>query len=230
MSEINFKDGHRQRLKKVFLDSNMESLTAEHYLELLLFYCIPRKDTQEISCKLIHHFGTLAGVLDATFEDLLKVKGIGESTATLIKLIPNIARAYMVDRSSNGTILSSIEEAGNYLIPKFIGYTKEVLYIVCLDNKLKVVYCDILSEGTIDNIQFAVRTIIEITMRVNANSVILAHNHPYGLPLPSADDVNTTIRLHKALEIVGVSLRDHFIIANGQYTSLADSGIFSFKS
>ena len=109
---------------------------------------------------------------------------------------------------------------------KFVGRTNEVVYLACLDNKKKLLYCDILTEGTIDSAPITVRRIVEVAMRVAAASVVVAHNHPQGFALPSNDDIATTIKLRNALDAVSVQLLDHIIVAQDDFVSLADSGLF----
>ena len=117
--------GHRDRLKKRFLQSGIDDFEDHNKLELLLFYAIPQKDTNPIAHELLDTFGSLSNVLDAPFEELIKVKGISESSAVLLKLIPPLSRSYLNDKYKNGFVINSTEQAGEFLMPKFIGLTTE---------------------------------------------------------------------------------------------------------
>ena len=79
--------GHRQRMKDRFLQEGLDHFSDIQVLELLLFYCIPRQDTNPIAHKLLDHFGSLSQVLEASVEELTKVPGIGENAATFLHLI-----------------------------------------------------------------------------------------------------------------------------------------------
>ena len=221
-------DGHRQRLKERFLKDGLDGFEPHNVLELLLFFAVPQRDTNEIAHQLINHFGSLSGVFDASYEDLMKVKWMGNNCATLIKLIPEISRYYMDLQNQNGVVLQSFDEMGQFVLPKFIGKTKEQVLLVCLDNKGKVIYNDFIIEGTINAAPIYVRNIIEVAIRCSAAAVVLAHNHPNGLALPSNADLTATKSVYDALNAVKINLMDHIIVAGTDYVSLRNSGFFSW--
>jgi len=220
-------DGHRQRLKQRFLDSGLAGFPDHNILELLLFYTIPRRDTNELAHTLINTFGSLSAVFDASFEDLIKVDGIGENTASLIKMIPPLYGKYMEDKLSKCTEITSTEDAGKYLVAKYIGVKNETVMLLCIDNKGCVINCDTLSEGSLTMTEIAGRKVVETALKNNATSVILSHNHPGGLAVPSSADVDVTRSMRAVLKSIDVKLRDHIIIANDEYFSMADSPKFS---
>jgi len=221
---MSIHDGHRQRLKKRFLEEGLDHFTQIQVLELLLFYCVPRKDTNPIAHALLSHFGTLAQVLDAPVEELRKVPGIGENAVTLLHLVPEISRFYMVSRISHNDALPTLEDCAAYLLPHFFGRTVETVYLLCLDAKCKVICCREVGEGSVNSAGISVRKIVEVALGANASSVVLAHNHPSGVALPSQEDIQTTGRIAMALKAVEVLLADHIIVADDDYVSLAQSG------
>jgi len=218
-------EGHRKRAKQLFLQNDFKGMSQHNILELILFYALPRRDTNKLAHILIERFGSISGVFDAPFDELIKVDGIGENAATLLKLFPSVSRLYNEDKCDVGNVLDSVEKAGRYLVPKFIGYNNEIFYIVCLDNKMKILYSGILFEGTANTVPIAIRKITEIVIRVNAAHVILSHNHPQGLCVPSAEDISSTRLIYRGLQQVGVNLRDHIIVAKGDYISLSQAGV-----
>ena len=131
---MSIHDGHRQRLKERFLKEGLDNFNELQVLELLLFYCIPRQDTNPIAHALLDRFGSLAQVLEAPASELLKVPGIGEGTATFLPLMSSLCRYYLVHRTSSNVILSTIEQFGNYLLPFFCGRRNEVVYLLCLER------------------------------------------------------------------------------------------------
>ncbi len=221
--------GHRARLKDRFLSEGLEHFADHNTLELLLFYAIPQKDTNALAHALIAKFGSLSGVFDASYEELLKVSGVGENVATLIKLIPQMSRRYQISRQSPDMTLNTVEKAGTFLLPRFIGARVEIVLLLCLDGRKRLLSCEQVGEGTVSIAQTQTRRVVELALAHNAASVILAHNHLSGNALPSQEDQITTLKLRAALEGVGVALDDHIIVADDDFVSLAQSGLLVRK-
>lgn len=221
-------EGHRERLRTRFLTSGLEGFEPHNVLELLLFYSIPRRDTNEIAHQLIERFGSFAGVIDAPVEELVQVNGITENTACLLKLITPAARYYNADRAARHCVINSTTAAGEYLAGRYWGYTEEVVSLISMDNLCKIISYDIIGEGDINSAGISSRKIIETVLRTKASSVIIAHNHPGGIALPSRADIEMTEKLAEALSHVGVHLIDHIIIAGEDFVSLANSKEFMY--
>ncbi len=219
-------DGHRERLKERFRSEGLDGFTEVQVLELLLFYCVPRKDTNEIAHALLERFGTLAQVLDANPADLEKVPGMGGSSALFLKLLSAAGRRYQISRTESATILRTVEQCGAYLQPRFFGRKHEAVFLLCMDAKCKVLTCKQVGEGSVNSAGVPIRRIVETALSDNATMVVLAHNHPSGLALPSADDVQTTKRLAVALDAVEITLIDHLVFSDDDYVSMAQSGYF----
>lgn len=224
---MSIHDGHRQRMKERFREEGLDHFSDIQVLELLLFYCIPRKDTNPIAHALLNRFGSLSQVLDAPIEELAKVPGMGESAATFLSLTTAVGRYYQVDRAMKVEILSSIDQCGQYLVPFFYGRRNETVFLLCLDAKCKVLCCKLVGEGSVNSASIPVRRVVEIALNANATTVILAHNHPSGLALPSADDIETTMRLARAMEAVEITLADHIVVSDEDFVSLAQSGYYN---
>lgn len=218
--------GHRQRVKDRFLAEGIDHFDESHVLELLLFYAVPRIDTKPLAKALIARFGSFSQVLEATHEDLMKVDGIGEQAATFLNLIHAVGRYYLMNRDSKSRVLGTTDACGQFLIPYFHGLRNEVVYLLCLDAKCKVLCCQQVGEGSVNSANISTRRIMEIALGVNATSVILAHNHPSGLAIPSGDDVSTTQRIADALIVADIILADHFVVAGDDYVSLLQSGSY----
>lgn len=218
-------DGHRERLKKRLLEQGLNAFDDHNVLELLLFFSMPRKDTNPLAHALIEHFGSLEAVLEAPTDELLKLGGIGENTAALIKLIPEISRRYAINKNRFDGILNSTEVAGSYLSARYQFERDEVVYVVCLDAKLRVLCFKELFRGDVNSTEVSVRKIAELALAKNASSVIISHNHTSGIALPSREDEITTRRIKTALESMGIALTDHIIVAGDDFVSMADSGL-----
>lgn len=220
-------DGHRQRLRERFMAEGLDNFTQEQVLELLLFYGIPRIDTNEIAHDLVSHFGSLSQALDAPVKELMKVPGIGESAAVLLHLISETSRYYQINRMMHEKVLNTMEKCAQYLIPHFVGRRNETVFLLCLDAKCKLLCCREISEGTVNAAGVSVRKVVEAALAVNATSVIMAHNHPSGVAVPSAEDVLTTQRIAEALRTVDIILADHIIVSDDDYVSIRQSKLYS---
>ena len=218
-------EGHRARMRRQLKTSGMDSLSDVQVLEVLLYYAIPRADTNPIAHALLARFGTLDGVFSAPKSELCKVEGVGEAAAELLLLVPQVARRCLMSRSAQIQVLDSTAKCGRYLLPYFSGEREEVVYLLCLDAKCKALDCVQVHRGGVNVAAITARKIVKAALDVGATSVVLAHNHPSGLALPSQEDRHTTLLLKSALESVGVVLADHIIVADNDFVSMRDDGI-----
>ena len=224
---MSIHDGHRQRLKERFCKEGLESFDDLYVLELLLYYCIARKDTNPIAHKLLDRFGSLQRVLEASKSELMRVDGVGEHAAVFLTLIREVGRYYQVQCSQVGKILSTVPECGKFMQPYFYGRDKETVFLLCLDAKCKVLCCKKVEEGSVNSANISIRKIVETALSANASSVVLGHNHPSGVAIPSGQDVQTTKRLSSALQLVDITLVDHLIFAEDEFVSVYQSGLYS---
>lgn len=217
-------DGHRKRLRQRFLAEGLDNFTDVQVLELLLFYCIARQDTNPLAHRLLDHFGSLSQVMDASAEELCKVEGVGENTAVYLRLVTQVSRCYLKDRAAKTKILPTVESCAKYLQPCFIGQNVETAYLLCLDAKCKLLCCRKISEGSVNSTELSIRKVVEAALSANASSALLAHNHPGGIAIPSYADIHTTMNVAAALRAVDVQLIDHLVFCEDDYVSLKQSG------
>lgn len=219
-------NGHRQRVKERFRIEGIDGFEEHQVLELLLFYCIPRRDTNEIAHNLIKRFGSLSQVMDTPVRELEKVDGVGQRAAEFLSLIREVGRYYQINRAMQNKVLKTIDACGEYMVPYFSGRRNETVFLLCLDAKCMVLNCQLIGEGSVNSAGIPIRKIVDMALTANATSVVLAHNHPSGLALPSEEDVQTTLRVAQALRLVDVVLNDHIIVADDDYVSLVHSGLY----
>lgn len=220
-------DGHRARMRERFLQNGLEGYAEHEALEMLLYHCTPRGDTNDLAHRLIREFGSLTQVLEASAEELQKVEGVGKRIAESLCFFAAFCRYYYVKQAQEeGIPLNSVRDSGKYLWPYFMGQQNEVVYLLCLDGKSKVLACKKLGEGSINSAAISVRKIVEVSLAVNASTVILAHNHPSGLAVPSGEDTQTTAVIAKALRTVDVALRDHLVFSRTDFVSMRESGYY----
>jgi DNA repair protein RadC len=218
-------DGHRERMRQRFMRSGLDSFDDHNVLELLLFYAVPRRDTNELAHRLLETYGSLDKVFEASYESLMQVHGMGESTAALLRLIPATAQRYLMAKQGPVRILTNSTSTGNFLLPRFLNAKEERAYVLCLDAKMELLDCVRLGEGSLSSVCLDIRSVVQVALEKRAACVILAHNHTSGVALPSMEDREATRRIREALGVVGVYLLDHIIVANGDFVSMSDSGM-----
>lgn len=213
-------------MRNRFLTEGLDHFNDIQVLELLLFYAIPRRDTNELAHALLDRFKTMSQVLDAPVEELRKVPGIGENAALFLSLVAATGRYYLVNQANQVQVLKTIGQCGEFLMPYFHGRRNETVFLLCLDAKCKVLCCREIGEGSVNSAAIPIRRVVEYALAANASSVILAHNHPSGIAVPSYEDKLTTYRVAAALKMVEVELVDHIVIADDDYVSLRHSGFY----
>lgn len=214
-------EGHRQRLKERYLKEGLEGFQDHEVLELLLYYCIPRKNTNDIAHRLLERFGSLNAVFEAEPDALSAVEDVGGHSALLLSLIPAISRRYALRSIGNRPQLDTTAKAGEYAVALLRGVPVERFYLICLDAQCRVTYPALLQEGTIDQAAVYPRTVAETALRHRAHSVILAHNHPGGALQPSKADIRVTRKVMEAMKPLGIDVLDHIIVGNAGYYSFA---------
>ena len=218
-------EGRRARMRKRYLNDNGLDSFAEHEaLELLLFYCIPRKDTNELAHKMLLEYGNLANLFDAHPKDIAKRCGVSENTAILIGMIPQLAKRYFQSKWEKSIRLATSQEAGRYLIGLFAGRNTEAFYILCLDAQRRLNHAALISEGTVEEAPVYIRNIVQTTLLYNSVSVVLAHNHPGGSVAASGADIEATRQIIRAFELLEIGVLDHIIVAGNRYFSFAENG------
>lgn len=217
-------------MRNRFLEQGLDGFEDHQVLEMMLYYCMPRKDTNEVAHDLINAFGSFSGVLEAPVTELCKVPGVGMSAATMLSFAGSMIRYYMVDKANQDvTIFRTLNDCADYLKPYFTGMRNETVYMLCLDAKCKLLACKMLGEGSVNSAAVPLRKIVDIALSTNATSVVLAHNHPGGVALPSGDDLNTTKQLSNILRSVDIILADHIVFSDEESVSMVQSGIYDAK-
>lgn len=218
-------DGHRERMKSRFAEAGLDGFNDHNALEMLLFYALPRKDTNELAHRLLKHFGSYWAVFEASYEQLCAVDGIGENAATLIKLVPEIGKRYLQTKSIPDNVISSSDAAGRYFVSKFMYETNEVSYALLLSSTNSIIACKQISRGIVNATEISVRMLVEAALKCNAVSVIIAHNHPGAPAIPSKEDEYSTQLVKKALALLDIKLLDHIIVNGKEFQSLNKAGV-----
>ena len=216
----NEHSGHRSRMKRRFLLHGLSAFDDHNVLELLLFYALPRKDTNALAHRLLDTFGSLSGAL-------MRIDGLGENAVSLIRLFPEVERRCRLEKEKPGFTVTSPEQLGRYVAALFLNSSNETVYMLCLDARRRLIDCRQLGHGSTTAVAFNLREIMELALAQKASSVVLAHNHPNGFAIPSAEDRRSTDSIRQALAHIDVTLLDHFIVADDDYVSMRESGMLS---
>ena len=216
-------DGHRNRMRERFCQNGFEGMHDHEILEMLLYYSVPRVDTNPLAHKLIDNFGTLRGVLEASLDQIQMVDGVTYNSAVLIKMILPLFNRYRVQLGEKKKI-NTIVECGKIFCDYYSGMTTERVTMMCIDSACKILAFEPVCDGDVASCVINCRRLVEIVLKYpTATAVIIAHNHPGGLALPSKDDVTSTNELVKLMQNMSISIIDHFIVAGDDYVSLASS-------
>ncbi len=215
----NLHKGHRKRLRKRFLFESLSSFEDHNALELLLFYAIPRRDTNPIAHELVRRFGSLEGVLEADPKELEQMDYLGEGGVVLLKLVHQLGLRYASALQSNlAGRTFDYEQTGEYLVRRFACRRNEEVYAIFYDKGMIYIGECVLHQGDVNSASFGFRKVADALSRYGAFYVALAHNHPDGIPIASSDDLNVSHRLKEFLAQLRVTLLEHYIIAGEHFS------------
>ena len=225
VSKSNIHKDHRLRLKKQFLENGIDALTDIQKLELLLFYAIPQKDTNPIAHNLINEFGSLSDTMSASFNELIKVDGVKENTATLIKFFGSMLN--YSGRPDGEEVLTSSSKTKTFAAKYFKHITVEQFYVFCLTKSNCVKKAFLIGSGSISEVNVQIRNITEKALETNCNRMIIAHNHPQGIAVMSSQDCRFTYSLLCSCILNNIELLDHIIVGTDKTISLYEQGIMA---
>lgn len=221
-SEDNPHSGHRRRLRETYTRQGPQSMHDHQLLELLLTYAIPRRDTNPLAHRLLGRegFGSLEELFAADVNDIMKIEGVGESTAVLLSLVGSMGRRTAAEKV-RGKRLNTPHAAMEYCKTLSFSGNNESMYVISLDGSHRVLHEDRVSTGTPGEVTMYPRTVVEIAIRRGAQNIMLCHNHPSGDLKPSKEDLNTTSLIIGALTPIGIVLNDHIIVGGGRAYSMS---------
>lgn len=222
--EKHMHDGHRQRLLSTVNEVGLDHLSEIQVLEFILFYIFPRGDVNPLAHRLLARFETVYNVIEASVDDLMRVKGMGESSAKKLHSMMSIYDFYCLEKISRS---SSVTDFGSFLDnieillrPK----NTELCYIFAISPGGSITHGRLFSRGNVSAVDFEVSELASYISTYKVKSVIFVHNHPGGTCFPSAQDRTSNERLNKFLNLCGVQLYDSLIIGrNGIYSSSANA-------
>ena len=225
MNNIASPQGHYARIRQRFLSDGIDGFLDYEVMELLLKLADNRRDQKAAAKQLINIFKSLRGVLEASPEQLKKIKDIGDANIFGLKLVQSVARRYLKDQIIGEDYIQSSENVLDYLRHRLRDRNREIFLAILLNGRNQVLDIIELFEGTLTTSAVYPREVIKMILEKDAAAVIFVHNHPSGNPNPSNYDQNITRKLKAACETIDVQLHDHLIIAGNDFTSMADKGM-----
>ena len=217
--------GHRKRMRERFLKTGLIGYQPHELLEILLYYGIPRVDTNPVAHALLECFGSLRGVFSAEPDQLKQVQGMTEPAVCLITLL-RAMYVYDAEEQLDGVPMESFAKICEYFSALYRFEQREVVRAAFLDRNLRLIACEVLGEGHPSASEFSVRRLIERAGAAGSSVAVLAHNHPHGNAVPSDADIAVTRQLAEMLAKSGISLADHVIVGDGEAVSLREYGVF----
>ncbi len=218
------KDDLQNENKFCYDVKNIETMTSKEVLNLLLLAFNEEERAQCLTKDLLDNFTNFCAILNAPYKELMKIPDMDVKTAQFLRFIPMVSRFYMNELGISSRRVYDAQSAYEMLKSKFIGRTTEAIGVIILNGKGQVKFNNIICEGVVSLVPVYIRRLMEICIEYEADTLILAHNHPNGNIMPSRGDLVATKEIQLALDVINVNFEDHLIFFDGGYTSLKKSG------
>lgn len=229
----NLHKGHRERIRKAYLERGMDSMPDHAVLELLLTYAIPRRDVNDTAHLLLNRFGSLNNVLSADPRELMQTEGVGQSAAVFLHMLFDAHRRLNLQtmQNANGKVrLETPQDACRYALALSASDRNETLRVISLDASMTVLHDDVLEVGTPTNVHFEPRRVVETALLHNARYLILTHNHPSNILVPSSDDIKTAKMIQEIASKLEIDVRDQLILTKNAAYSYQYDRVFFFST
>lgn len=212
------------RPREKLLSKGAAELSEEELLAIIINSGTTECSALELAKQIIHKAGGVRGLADITMDELMSIKGIGESKATKIYAAFELSRRISKSKNILRYVIGSPESVADIYMEELRYQKKELVKLLILDTKGAIVGDVLLSEGSLNSSIVHPREVFKEAIIRSANRLVLIHNHPSGDPEPSAQDIQLTNRLTEAGRLIGIELLDHIIIGDGEYSSLKRLG------
>jgi DNA repair protein RadC len=216
---------HRKRLRLKFLNAGTEAFHDYEVLELLLTYAVPRKDVKLQAKALIREFGSLKEAMDADIGDVVKISGIGENSAVLIKLVKEIAALYLKAKAKERKQVTCTTELIDFCRTVMGGKRDEEFCVIYLDAQNQIIEFETIQKGVVNQAVVYPRQVLESALKKKASAIILAHNHPSGHVRPSDADIRLTHTIRETAKVLDILVHDHIIVGENRFFSFREEGL-----
>ncbi len=218
-------NGHRERLRRRYLQAGLDAFAPHEVLELLLTYAIPRRDVKPLAHALLDRFGSLHAVLNASPGELVQVTGMGENAAVLISMLVPLFRAYRQSAERDVPEIRDIAQAVRYCEALFEGERYEKFYVIALDARMRRINTALISTGDVTEVRVYARHVVNALTCCGAVGALIAHNHPGGTARPSQEDLTLTELIARLLGDLDIRLYDHIIVSPTENFSFRKAGL-----
>lgn len=220
----NPNSGHRKRLKDRYAKGGLDGFHDYEVIEVLLTYSIPRRDVKPLAKELLRRFKSIKGVLEASPEELETVKGMGDNTSILLKLITGSAEMYLSERADVKKAIRSPKDVLDFLNAELANEEGEKFYAIYLNSKNEILSMEALHNGEVKEASISPRLVIEEAIRLNARSLIFVHNIPGKKPKLQNATRNLISELESAATSIDILVHDHLLIGEGSHISAREIG------
>lgn len=219
MKELS-REGHRERIRKSFIQNPDAEMNDIQILELFLTYAIPRKDVKPIAYALLNEFQTLENIFNADINELTAIDGIGEGSAILFKLNRKIFEKIEIQKVEKPKKFNNSQIISKYLIQAIGQKPFECFIAITLANNNDVINIHTIANGNANNATINKNNLVRKILNDHPCGVVIAHNHPKAETTPSLEDINTTIEMLNLLRGLGIKLHDHIIVNESEALSM----------
>ncbi|MDA0796432.1 MAG: DNA repair protein RadC [Proteobacteria bacterium] len=213
-----------QRPREKLLIQGAKALSNAELLAIFLRTGVQGMSAIDLAEALLDRFGGLGPLLKADQDSFCAAKGLGPAKYCQLQATLELTKRYLEEQLKQSPIFTKPKQVEDYLAVQMKDYQREVFSVLLLDTRHQLIGYHEIFHGTIDTTSVHPREVVRLALQKNAAAIIVAHNHPSGVADPSQSDIAITQRLKAALELVDIRLLDHFIIGQGEITSLADLG------
>ncbi len=214
-----------ERPREKLLAMGAAALSDSELLAILLGTGCKGRSALDLARELLAHYGGLRNILNAKYSDFRRLPGLGSAKYALLQAVTEMNLRQQREKLHRGRTLNNPRYCKDYLLAELRDCEQEIFACIFLDNRYRVITFEKLFFGTINGASVHPRELVKRCLHHNAAAVILAHNHPSGIPEPSQSDRTLTRTLKSTLEVIDVSVLDHFVIGDGELVSFAERGL-----
>lgn len=213
--EKNVHEHHRERMRQRYLQQGPDGFATHELLEMLLYYVVQRGDTNDTAHRLLEENRGLIGVMSADINALCLTEGVGPKSAMLLSLTGALLRRAALEKRPENPKFETCKKVREFIEPYYVGVGVERVYAMMFDNSMRMIDFYLVCEGTINEAYPIVGSITKRALLKNASAVVIAHNHPDGFAIATAQDRDFTAKLEQSLKIVSVILLEHLLFGDG---------------
>ncbi|WP_341808129.1 RadC family protein [Wolbachia endosymbiont (group E) of Neria commutata] len=220
---LDYKKGHRKRLREKIILDNGQSLLDYEILEHILYSAYGRIDVKPIAKRLINYFGSLNKVLNAESEELKNINKVNDAAISAIFCVKQAFVRSTREKMKDLPIINNWHKLLDYLRASIGSINKENFRVIYMNKKYRLIAEDLQNIGTVDQTPIYLREIIKRALLIGSTSIVISHNHPSGDVQPSNSDISLTKQLAEACQSIGIELIDHIIIAFNNHFSFKEN-------